>query len=61
MATVNYYDLSSRLLHYLLDWKEQNIEIFVQTYGDVKLSQLTPNQLKELFEQASKWDIDNWK
>ena len=50
MASTVYRDLPPRVIHYILDWKEQNIEHFFQLYGDVKLSQLTPNQLKELFE-----------
>ena len=47
--------IPSRIKYYLLEWKDQNMEEYVEMYG-VRLHNLTNTQLKELFDYATNKD-----
>ena len=52
--------IRSRMKYYLLDWKEQNIEDFIEQFGDIKLRDLSKKQLHQLFIYASARDASGW-
>ncbi len=47
--------IPSRIKYYLLEWKDQNMEEYVEMYG-ARLHDLTNTQLKELFDYATNKD-----
>jgi len=52
--------IPARIKYYLLDWKEKHIEDFIEKFGDVKLRDLTSDQLHGLFIYASAKDLSYW-
>jgi hypothetical protein len=41
--------LPSKIKYYLLEWKDSNMELYCERYGDLKLKDMTTDQLKTLF------------
>ena len=46
--------IPSRVKYYLLDWKDSNMEDYIRMYGEVRLRDLTINDLRNLFKYAVK-------
>lgn len=49
--------LPSRIKYYLLEWKDKNMDIFIERYGNVSLGSLSKEQLKVLFDNATMSDL----
>ena len=45
--------LPSRIRHYLLEWKDDNLDSYLKTYGELKLKDMTQEQIHELFSIAT--------
>lgn len=41
--------LPSKIRYYLLEWKDANMELYLELYGDLRLKDMTTDQLKDLF------------
>jgi hypothetical protein len=52
----NLQKLPSRIKHYLLEWKDNNIVEYLRKYGEVRLNDLTLDQLHDLFSYATTKD-----
>ncbi len=48
--------IPSRIKYYLLDWKDRNIDDFIRKYGELRLRDLTADQLHALFSYATNKD-----
>jgi hypothetical protein len=53
----SFFNLPSRIRHYLLEWKNDNLEEYCRKYGELKLIQMTDAQLRVLFHYATEKDI----
>lgn len=51
--------LPSRIKYYLLDWKDSNMEKYIERYGTAKLRDLTHIQLRALFSSTVAQDVSN--
>lgn len=49
--------IPSRIKYYLLEWKDKNMERFVEMCGEVSLSSLTKSELKFVFDNATMSDL----
>ena len=49
--------IPSRIKYYLLDWKDRNLETFIERFGNVSLGSLTKEQIKVLFDNATMSDL----
>jgi len=49
--------LPSRIKYYLLEWRDKNMDIFIERYGNVSLGSLSKEQLKVLFDNATMSDL----
>lgn len=49
-------NLPSRVKYYLLEWKDQNMNEYLKKYGELRLRDLTADQLHGLFSYASTKD-----
>ncbi len=54
-----YQQLPTRIRHYLLDWKDSNLDIYLEKYGELKLRDMTASQLYMCFLFATQSDISN--
>lgn len=52
----NLMEMPSRIRFYLLDWKDSNLDEFLNEYGNVGLKDLSIEQLYELFKKISDSD-----
>ena len=50
-----------RVKHYLLDWKDRNMDHYIEKYGELKLHQLNIDQLFGLFVYATRQDMQKFK
>jgi hypothetical protein len=48
--------IPSRVKYYLLDWKDQNLKDYTRKYGELRLRDLTADQLHGLFSYATTRD-----
>lgn len=48
--------LPSRIRHYLLEWKDANMEHYCNLHGETKITQMNREELIKLFELASRSD-----
>jgi len=48
--------IPSRIKYYLLDWKDRHLDEFRNKYGDVRLRDLTKEQLHAFFHYATTYD-----
>jgi len=48
--------LPSRVKYYLLEWKDKNMNEYLRKYGELRLHDLTLDQLHGLFSYASTKD-----
>jgi hypothetical protein len=48
--------MPDRIKYYLLDWKDRNMELFYSKYGNVRLRDMTQDQIKEFFIYVTKLD-----
>lgn len=57
--TEKYYieTIPARIRYYLLDWKDKNMETFIERYGRVSLASLSKEQIKVLFDNATMSDL----
>jgi hypothetical protein len=51
--------LPSRVRHYLLEWKDDHLEAYCSEYGELKLRDMTHDQLQVLFTFASSQEFQN--
>ena len=49
-------NLPSRVKYYLLDWKDKNMDEYMSKYGELRLHDLTADQLHGLFSYVSTKD-----
>lgn len=52
-------NLPSRIRYYLLDWKDSNLEEYCEKYGELKLKDLSTEQLNALFIYSTRKDISS--
>ncbi len=52
----NLQKLPSRVKYYLLEWKDSNMNEYLRKYGEVRLNDLTLDQLHGLFSYATTKD-----
>jgi hypothetical protein len=45
--------LPSRIRYYLLEWKDDNLDSYLKTYGELKLKDMTQDQIHELFSMVT--------
>ncbi len=50
----DFLKLPSRIRNYLLEWKDDNLEDYIRKFGELKLKDMTWDQLRGLFDYASK-------
>lgn len=50
--------LPSRIKYYLLDWKDTNMDSYIHKYGELRLRDLTKDQLYALFYYTTHKDHD---
>ena len=53
--------IPSRIKYYLLDWKDQNLDEYMNKYGELRLRDLNSGQLKALFSYATSKDFSALK
>jgi hypothetical protein len=51
-----FFNIPSRIRHYLLEWKDDNLDEYCKKYGELRLSQMTQGQLTALFNYATTKD-----
>jgi hypothetical protein len=51
-----FQQLPSRIRHYLLEWKDDNLEEFCDKYGEQKLRDFSKEQIHDLFSYATTKD-----
>jgi len=49
-------EIPSRIKYYLLDWKDRNMDDFIRKYDELRLRDLTADQLHRLFSYATTKD-----
>jgi DNA-binding transcriptional regulator WhiA len=52
----NLQKLPSRVKYYLLEWKNSNMDEYLRKYGELRLNDLTLDQLHGLFSYATTKD-----
>ena len=52
----NLQKLPSRVKYYLLEWKDCNMDEYIRKYGELRLNDLTLDQLHALFSYATTKD-----
>jgi len=52
----NLQKLPSRVKYYLLEWKDSNMNEYLRRYGELRLNDLTLDQLHGLFSYATTKD-----
>lgn len=52
----NLQKLPSRIKYYLLEWKNSNMDEYIKKYGELRLNDLTLDQLYHLFSYATTKD-----
>jgi hypothetical protein len=55
-GVTNLQKLPSRIKYYLLEWKDSNIKEYIRKYGEIRLNDLTLDQLHGLFSYATTKD-----
>lgn len=53
--------LPSRIKYYLLEWKDKHMNDYLSRYGEVRLNDLSFNQLRDFFNYATTKDQDIMK
>lgn len=53
----DFQKLPSRIRHYLLEWKDDHLEVYMKLYGEKKLKDMDRAELKVLFITATTRDI----
>lgn len=48
--------IPSRIKYYLLDWKDVNLDEYIEKFGEKKLNQFTTNELYDLFKYTTEKD-----
>jgi len=48
--------LPNRVKYYLLEWKDSNMNEYIRKYGELRLNDLNPDQLHDLFSYATTKD-----
>lgn len=54
-------NIPAHIKYYLLEWKDRNFQDYQRKYGDLKLKELSLNQLAALFSYATKKDLEELK
>lgn len=50
-------NIPSRIRYYLLDYRDRNMDEYMELYGETRLKDLTPEQLKQYFSIAHSNDL----